>query len=360
MILPTPGANGPHGPVGQHNVMGALGFTSPPTFSTSSSSPGLYEAQTVTAILQTPVNGGSIHFTTNSANPTRYSELYDAPLTANRTVIIRAIAAREGYIPSRSITRSYLFKENILGTAPQGTIPTNHQGARDGQNQFLGLLRGYPEQTDGGPTSPMLYGMDAATIAAKKATLSQELSAAPVVSLVCTVPDFFDLAAGGLYANSSQTAAEADDPRARNWQRLCSFEFIETDKSAFIQANACLLITGGSSIANITTRKHSLRVEFNSVHGDKKLLYPLFPDFNGIEFHVVHLKNALQDSWANTYGPIGALNGQLYSVSDRHLLQPRLGERRPPGDGARGTPSALGASFHQRHLLGSAPAYRTG
>ena len=309
MILPTPGA---------HNVVGAFGFTSPPTFSTSSDKPGLYEGQTVTAILQPPVTGGAIHFTTNSANPTRYSELYSGPLSANCTVVIRAIAAKEGFIPSRSITRSYLFKEDILGTTSQAMpliLQTDHQGGRDSHGRFLGLLRGYPEATrEAG--YPLLYGMDAATIAARKATLSQELSAVPVVSLVGTVADIFDLSAGGIYPNSSYTGYAPADPRRRDWQRLCSFEFVEANKSNFVQGNACLLITGGSSIRTTVTRKHNFRVEFSSVHGDKKLFYHVFPDFIGEEFNTLHLKNPTHESWSNTWEtPGGYLNGEAYKIS---------------------------------------------
>lgn len=94
MILPTPGAQLAAGKFsGAHNVVGAAGFTDPPTF--SGSAPGIYENTTVSAVLTPPASGGAVFFTTNSANPTRYSALYSGPVTANRTTVVRAIAAKE-------------------------------------------------------------------------------------------------------------------------------------------------------------------------------------------------------------------------------------------------------------------------
>jgi CotH kinase protein/Lamin Tail Domain/Chitobiase/beta-hexosaminidase C-terminal domain len=315
LILPTPGA---------HNVQGALGITEPPTFGTGSA-PGLYEATTITATLVPPASGGSVHFTTNSAHPTRYSELYSGPITATRTKVVRAIAAKDGYLPSASITRSYLFKEDILGTAPSGSEPQDSQGKRDAQGNFKGLLYGYPERTEQeDPDFPMLYGVHGQTVAQKKAQLSLELSGAPVVSIVSTVPDLFDLESAGLLPNSGQTDGGLGDPRSRAWQRLCSFEFIEANKSNWKQVNACLLVTGGSSIYQRVTRKHNLRLKFDTTHGEKSFIYTpgLFADLSGVsEFKSLHLKNPTHDSWANTWleygGTAGSLNGSgTYSVGD--------------------------------------------
>lgn len=308
MVLPTPGepgsvAGGSLGPVGQHNVTGALGFTDPPTFAAISNRPGIYENTDVSAVIIPPPTGGSVHFTTNSAHPSRYSELYSGPITTDHTTIVRAIAAREGYIPSTSITRSFLFKEDVLGTSPQGSTPTDHQGARDTGGQFTGLLRGYPELTEAN-NLPILYAMNADAVAAHKNTLLTELDAAPIVSLVSTVPEFFEVATGGLYPNSGQTERPPfTDPRGREWERACSFEIIEPNGGIFTQANAAVLITGASSIQQSTTRKHNLRIKFEDVYGPQSLVYPLFPGVGTPEYFNFNLKNTTQDSWSNTWNP---------------------------------------------------------
>jgi len=262
-ILPTPGSLLAAGKFsGAHNVTGALGFTDPPVF--SGCPPGIYESSTVSAGITAPLTGGAIHFTTNSANPTRYSELYSGPIAATRSTIVRAIAAKEGWLPSASVTRSFLFKESILGTAAPGTVPSDQQGAKDAHNQFKGTLFGYPETTESAGY-PMLYGTNANTVAAKKDNLRAELSAVPVISIVSTVPEFFEVATGGLYPNSGKTeGAPSTDPRGREWERFCSFEIIEPGNTIYKQANAAILMTGGSSIEQSTTRKHNMRIKFDA------------------------------------------------------------------------------------------------
>lgn len=304
MILPTPGApgvvgGGSLGPVGQHNVSGALGFTDPPVFAAASDPPGLYENAEISAVLDPPATGGTLHFTTNSVHPTRYSEIYSGPITANRTTIVRAIAAREGFLPSVSITRSYLFKEDILGTSPQGTTPTDQQGARDANGDFLGLLRGYPEGTEIG-AYPMVYAMHPDVVRDHRGAISAELNLAPAISVVSSMADLFEFRTGGIYPNS-EASENQPDPRARDWKRLCSFEFVEADASAFKQANASLSMTGGSSLKQDVTRKHNLRVKFDSSHGPEELEYPLFEDWSGDIFTTIHLKNPTHDSWSQHF-----------------------------------------------------------
>lgn len=301
MILPTPGTLLAAGKFsGAHNVVGALGFTDPPVF--SGSAPGIYEGTVLSAVLTPPPTGGAVHFTTNSANPTRYSELYSGPISANRSTIVRAIAAKDGWLPSSSVTRSFLFKESILGTAAQGTPPTDQQGAKDAQNQFQGILFGYPESTED-ESYPLLYRMDASAVAANKDTLRTELSALPIISIVSTVPEFFEVATGGLYPNSGQTEGPpSSDPRGREWERFCSFEIIEPGNAVSKQANAAILMTGGSSIQQSTTRKHNMRIKFDATYGPNSLVHPLFPGTGIPEFFNFNLKNTTHDSWSTNWG----------------------------------------------------------
>jgi len=307
LISPTPGAagvvgTGSLGPVGQHNIKGAVGFTDPPIFDGASDLPGLYENTTVTAILSPPVSGGVLHFTTNSAHPTPYSELYSGPIEASRTKIVRAIAVREGYLPSTSITRSFLFKEDILGTSSPGATPTDQQGARTANGQFKGLLQGYPEETEMATVS-LYYEMHPNVVRDHHAAISAGLDSIPIVSVVSDVAGFFDVDSGGLYPNSGKTdthkfwGTEEPDPRNRDWQRLCSFEIVEENQTDFIQENACLSITGATSIYQWVSLKHNLRVGFHSSHGPDRLVYQLFQDSLDVEFTDFHLKNPTHDSW---------------------------------------------------------------
>jgi hypothetical protein len=319
MVLPTPGTQLAPGKFsGLHNIEGALGFCLAPTFlgnapgiytDTSSPSspgdpeggdPGIPASPPTVSVTISAVSGTAIHYTTNGATPSRYSELYPGSFGTNRTLIVRAIAAKDGWLPSASVTRSFLFKEDILGTSPQGTTPTDQQGARDADNKFIGHLYNYPETTEN-IAYPMLYTMVASAVSSNRNAISTELSNVPIVSIVSSVPEFFQVSTGGLYPNSGKTEGGGVDPRGRNWERPCSFEIIEPGNTTSKQANAAVLITGGSSILQSTTRKHNLRIKFDSTYGPEFLKYQLFPGWAQDEFYNFNLKNPTHDSWSNTW-----------------------------------------------------------
>ncbi len=317
LIKPTPGQYtlyGPYGLSGEHNVTGANGFTDMPSFASSSSNPGLYENTTVQAALLPPSSGGTVYFTTNSSTPSRYSEIYSAPLATNRTQIIRAIAVKDGYLPSSPITRSFLFKEDILGTAPSGIVPTDQQGSTDSSSQMSGTLRGYPQKTSD-PDHPLLYRMDAATVAAHRSDLSQELNQVPIVSIVCPVPEFFDYEAGGLYANSDFTT-HSPDPLHTGWERQSSFEFVEPNRANYKQTNIVVTMTGNTSLWHDLTVKHNLRIKFKDDYAVRPLDYQVFNDFSKTKFEQLHLKNTTQDSWSNTWFENLYYNNEEYTHRD--------------------------------------------
>ena len=129
-----------------------------------------------------------IFYTTNGAEPNDRSEIYSAPLSLTGTAIVRAVAIRPGGLLSRPITASFLFKESVLGTAVQGATPLDHQGAMDPQNNFFGLLYGYPRFTGeprdaslGGGVYEFDFAMNGADISLHKNEMLTELSALPTI-----------------------------------------------------------------------------------------------------------------------------------------------------------------------------------
>ncbi len=305
LLVPTPGPSTVLGPEGRHNGPGALGFTDPPSFDENSSAPGLYSDTSVISKIIPPGSGGLVHVTFNCASPSRYSEIYRLPIETDHTLVVRAVAAKPGYYPSSSITRSFLFREDILGTAPAGTLPTDHQGARDATTgEFQGYLYGYPEASED-PGFPLLYKMNPSVIRDFKPTLETELSAVPIVSIVSDVSDLFDSTSAGLYPNSAKTSPAGGleaDPRSRDWQRLCSFEWMEEDGSDSKQANACLEMSGDTSVLQQVSRKHNFKLRFHSSHGLDEINYKLFDDSPALRFTGFGLKNPTQDSWAQHSG----------------------------------------------------------
>ncbi len=56
---------------------------------------------------------GKIYYTTDGSRPTEYARLYGAPLSLDRTTVLRVVAVEEGKAPSRVVTLSYLINEGL-------------------------------------------------------------------------------------------------------------------------------------------------------------------------------------------------------------------------------------------------------
>ncbi len=74
-----------------------------PTFSVEG---GYVSAGTQVTIV--PPKGCVVFYTTDGSVPTTRSELYNAPITVNETVTIRALAYRDGNLPSEDVAMSYI------------------------------------------------------------------------------------------------------------------------------------------------------------------------------------------------------------------------------------------------------------
>ncbi len=67
-----------------------------------------------------------IYYTTNCAAPSERSLIARRPLVLDETSIVRAMAGRRRFIPSKPITHSYLFKHSVLGQVrPDGYPDAN-------------------------------------------------------------------------------------------------------------------------------------------------------------------------------------------------------------------------------------------
>lgn len=97
---PTPGAANPNG---------YPGFTPDPVFSLNA---GQYEkAQKVSLSVDDPK--AKVFFTKDSTTPTQNKTPYTAAIDLLKTTAIRAIAYRDGYLPSNAVCSTYLIGENI-------------------------------------------------------------------------------------------------------------------------------------------------------------------------------------------------------------------------------------------------------
>lgn len=290
---PTPGA--------LNKSPAYLGVCGKPAFSLPG---GLYSGGSISVAISTQTSQ-SIRFTTNFFVPDESSELYSTALNITTTTIVRAQVSAPDCLPSPVVTASYLFKEDVLGTAAEGTVPTDQQVKP-------------PQYTD--ETSQINsatndwwridYQMDPLVIQAQKNTMLSELTAIPSVSLVLPPADFFDKSTGGIYANASVSEDDSADPLGTDWRRLVSVEYLIPDPDPndpsngpkWYQENARISIAGASSIEPETTPKHGMKIEFRksiSSNPEGVMIFDEEPLPGSIlkKFRTFMLRNPSQDSW---------------------------------------------------------------
>jgi hypothetical protein len=112
--FPVPSPNQPN------PEQGYLGFVKPPTATVAD---GIY-SQAVTVTFETPTDAAEIRYTLDGSTPTHHHSIkYDTPLTFNRTTIVRASAFKKDYLPSPTMTRTYLI--GVKHTLPVVSIVTD-------------------------------------------------------------------------------------------------------------------------------------------------------------------------------------------------------------------------------------------
>jgi hypothetical protein len=247
-----------------------------------------------------------IHYTLDGSTPTEDSPRYLFPsagqpgtqLVADGTTIVRAVALVPGCAPSPITCRSYLFHDSILGSAPQGTLPTDAQVRPPG---YPGDAIGITE--DGrGSIGSLDFDLDPEVIRDHRDTLVQELQSLPSLSIICPVGDLFGYD-HGIYSNSSLTKNDSLDPLDNQWRRRVSLEFFDPGNSSNnVSENAELLMTGDTSRSFNTTDKHSLRLRFRAdlsrdAKSSLQFDLPLFPESNARSFRQLNLRHPTQDSF---------------------------------------------------------------
>lgn len=112
---PTPGAT-------NNNSTGISGIADSPIFSLIG---GLYK-NALTISLSTTSGTSKIYYTLNGSIPTSKSLEYTSPININKTTVLRARAYEDGYLPSKTITNTYLINErNNLAVISISTDSSN-------------------------------------------------------------------------------------------------------------------------------------------------------------------------------------------------------------------------------------------
>lgn len=297
------------------------GFSQPPTVAPAGQ---VLTGGSVTVTFTPPGTqpGSVVHYTLDGSNPTLASPIADGPLTIDSTTIVRAVSQAPGCAPSFIVARSYIFTDDILGTAPSGTLPTDHQvrpasypvNANTASNSWAGVLD---------------YAMDPLVISEEKAAMVTGLTTYPALSISLPVGDVFGRP-NGFYADASATMTllpenpgpgiqpppgvpRRVDPLRQDWRRFATFEYISpgtpgdpNDPAQYAQEAGEITISGAISRDYQINAKHNLRLIFkarNSLRGDEEWVFPkkLFPFSEVKLFTQLQVRNPTGDSWTQRY-----------------------------------------------------------
>ncbi len=255
MQTPTPGAV---------NQSGLAGFVSDTQFSLDRGF--YYEDFEVEISSETPE--AEIYFTTDGSEPSQENpkaQLYTEPIPITRTTILRAVAFKEGLLPTNIDTQSYIFPVKV---AQQPARPA-----------------GFPPNWSGGFNADYQVDPDVVNTTLPDYSFEDALLSIPSISLVLDPEHAFG-SSDGIYFNSNVKS-----------ERPCSIEWIDPNSEEEFQVNAGTRIHGLTSRRHNFTPKHSFRVHFKGKFGPRKLNFPLFKKSPVDRFDQFVLKGMSTDSW---------------------------------------------------------------
>ena len=243
------------------------GYAFNPVFSIQG---GYYNAtQSLTLLNATP--GGVIRYTRNGDIPTASSSVYSSPITISSSVVIRAKVFANGYLPSQTVTNTYIINE------------TTHL---------------------------------------------------PMISITTDSLNLWDYNTGIYVAgpNADTTYPYLGANYWQHWEKPATIEYFDRNKNLIIRFDADIKLYGNYSR---TKDQKSFEIKLSSRNGTGSFTYPMYSDKpyvdnitdivlrnSGTDWNVVHFRDALMERLLkNTYTgylasepAIAYLNGAYWGV----------------------------------------------
>ena len=239
---------------------------------------GLFtSSEPVSVTISSPTPGAEIYWTADGSEPIPGSgEKYTGTLSVQGTprrpaVTLRAIAVRSGMLPSRVVTATYIFLDQV----PR-------------QSRVVDV---WPSTWRNHPAAD--YEMDPQIVSkpAYAEDLPKGLLELPSVSIVTDIDNL--TGPRGIYVNPTNSGVA--------WERPASLEIIYAD-GRNVQADCGLRIQGGASRQPNKSPKHSFRVLFKGQYGPGRLRFPLFPDSPVSSFDTLIFRGNFNNSWIHWNG----------------------------------------------------------
>lgn len=287
---PTPGAP---------NATPSQGFVERVTASV----PAGFFTSSFNVTLSTATPNSAIRYTLDGSTPTETNGLvYSGPIAVSSTTTLRAGAFRTDFISLPSISRTYLFLDDVIRQSPSDDV--------EGGDPDVG------EPPVGWPSSwgnnVVDYGMDQAIVQQEGAArVKNALLAIPSISITTDLANLFDPSTG-IYANAYQDG--------RDWERPASVELLNPDGTSGFQVNAGLRVRGGYSRSG-DNPKHAFRLFFRGEYGDSSLDYPLFGTEGTDSFKKIDLRTAQNYSWSFGGDPSNTMIQDVFARESQSAME---------------------------------------
>ena len=232
--------------------------------------------------------GAIIRYTLDGREPTATSGLvYTEPLRITNTTVLRAAAFAPGYLPSRTVTHTYLFLESVIRqpNSPPG-FPSTWGTYATFPNNIVLVPADYEMDWDPLRTDP--NNPNAPVDPLKLQHLKEGLLELPVLSIVMNPADLFEPT--GLY-----WAANVVNKSFPN--KPCSVEMVLPDGRTAFATTAGLEAHGNASREPSKNPKHGFKLNFRGDFGPRALEYPVFPESPVRRFDDLVLRPDFNTSW---------------------------------------------------------------
>jgi hypothetical protein len=300
---PTPGA--------ANGSSAIAGIASPPNFSVGR---GVFDAP-FNLVLTTPLGGATIRYTTDGTEPTAGTGfVYAGPIAITNTTTLRAAVFLANYLPSRTVTHSYIFLGQVLVQANNPAGFPSTWGARSGFG-FPGNLVPADYEMDFDPVRVDPNNSASAIDPVKLQRLKDGLRELPVVSIVMPVEDMFG--ATGIY-NAANVMTKGYPDKA------CSIEMVLPDGVSAFAETCGLGIHGNASRQPEKNPKHGFKLSFKGEFGNSSLKYRLFPDSPVDNFDDLILRADFGVSWRHWSDVFGNANGSYQRTHATRFRDPWL------------------------------------
>ena len=245
---------------------------------------GLYDGGSLTVAISGDA-AAKIFYTTDGSTPTTASTKYTAPLTIQKTTILRAIE-QIGDSLSPVGTASYIFVNSVLSQPNNPTGYPAEWGYYTDVNRWERAIADY-EMDQEMTSNPTL-----------RPKIIEGLKQLPILSIVSDKDNFFshenDPDRGGIYIF---TGPPVGDATGHGWTRPTSVELFGGPQQHDLSTSCGIRLHGGHGRLAEKNPKHSFRLVFKEQYGPKTLRYPLYGEDQPSKFDQLVLRCHFGNAW---------------------------------------------------------------